>query len=175
MPVLACQPVRRAAAIRRCSRSSTRLHPVAVEVARADPGQHALDEEDLAGPEGADPGEHPLVEQGVADEPLGCRDPLGRDGGVPVGPEHVGAEVADQVGLAGGRDEVEHAQPQAERRPPAGEHRGPQVVAAQRALGGRARVLDAPLALHPQVGVQGAAGVEAVQQVLAAGDDLEGA
>ena len=38
-----------------------------------------------------------------------------------------------------------------------------------------ARVLDPPLALHPQVGVQRGAGVEPVQQVLAAGDDLEGA
>jgi hypothetical protein len=35
-------------------------------------------------------------------------------------------------------------------------------------------VLDAPLTLHPQVRVQGRAGVEAVQQVLAAGHDLEG-
>ena len=59
-----------------------------------------------------------------------------RDRGVPVGAEHVGAEVADQVGLAGGRHEVEHPQAQAERRPRPGEHRGPQVVAAQRPLGG---------------------------------------
>ena len=41
--------------------------------------------------------------------------------------------------------------------------------------GALTRVLDAPLALHPQVGVQRGAGVEAVQEVLAAGDDLEGA
>ena len=67
MPVLACQPVRRAAAISRCSRVSIAAHPLGVEVGRGGPRQHALEEEDLAGPERAHPGEHPLVEQGVAD------------------------------------------------------------------------------------------------------------
>ena len=68
MPVLACQPVRRARSMSRCSRSRIRAALGVVEVAARCPRQHPLEEEDLARPERAHPGEHPLVEQEVADE-----------------------------------------------------------------------------------------------------------
>ena len=188
MPVLVWTAWGRLAVIRRRARATTPFRASGPRVGGVRPRVDALQEQRLAGPHRADAGEVALVEQGGADAgPVQVGDGLLL---VEVGAEDVRAEVADQGALLAGADEVEHAQPQPGRRPLLGDQQRADVVgaastavealpasrvgAAARGDGGRVRgrARDAPLALHPQVGVQRPAGVEAVQDVLAARHDL---
>ena len=147
-------------------------HGARVEVAGRRPRQDALEEQRLARPERPHARERALVQEGLADGSGVCREGGARALRVPVGPEDVGAEMADEVRLPSRRNGVEQAQPEAERGPPLGPEGGPEVVATQVPLGRRSRRLDPPLPLHPQVGVDSRPGVEPVEEVLAPADDL---
>ena len=139
MPVLTCQPGPLGGRHQPVQPGEQPGEVLGVGAGGGRPGVHPLEEEQLAGPEGADPGEAALVEE-CLDEGAGVGpDPFGCGIGVPVGAEHVGPEVAHEVGLARRGHQVEHAEAQPERGPLAGEDGGAQVarVAARARCGAR--------------------------------------
>ena len=87
--------------------------------------------------------------------------------GVPRRTEDVGTEVADQRALLARGHDVEVAEAQSEGGPPRGAQHGTDLGVGQDRAG-CAVVLDAPLPLHPQVGVDRHAALEAVEDVLPA-------
>src|SRR5215213_6467112 len=142
-----------------------------LDLADRGPGVDAAQETGLGLVDVARAGDGPLVEQGGADGPAGvgaeAAQGLGR---VPVGAEDVGAEVADDLVLAGGGQQLADAESEPDRDPGLGAEHGPDLeVGAAPAL---PRAVQVPGPLHLEVGVQGGPGVGAQQQVLAAGGDL---
>ena len=69
------------------------------------------------------------------------------------GAEDVGAEMADQPVLVGGGDDVDVVQPVADALPRVGGEHHPDVV-GRPAVPARARAVDVPAAVHPEVGAQ---------------------
>src|SRR5215204_5869792 len=131
-------------------------------------GMEPLEEEHFSAIERPDPGEISLIKEGLPDRPIRLRrHPPPCLLRIPVRTKQVRAEVADRVRLVGGRDQLNHRQPVADRvmlsrcqdrsnfivRPA-----GPATPGAK----------DAPGALHPEMSVQSHLVVEPEQLMLSA-------
>jgi len=147
---------------------------LAGEVEGGQPRVDALDEEALCGIHRADTGEIALVEQSLADRDPTGGDPRRGDFRVPIRAKNIGTKVADEIALSIRGDEVEHPQPQAEGRPAVGDEKGADLVVACLCCREVTRSLDSPLTLHPQVGVQGDAGAQPMEEVFAPRHHAEG-
>ena len=139
-----------------------------VDLAHRRPRRAPAQEAQLVGPEVADAGQVALVEQRRGERAARVgRQPPHRLGGVPAGAEQVGPEVADDVVLAVGAQQLDdrHVQ-RVGGGPVGGQHDAHALVeVAGQPLAGADH---GPAAGHPQVRVQGDAAGEPGEQVLAA-------
>ena len=142
-----------------------------LDLAHRRPRMKPLEEEDFSAVERPDTGQVALIQQRLPDCPIRfSRNPADHLGQIPVWAKQIGTEMADNLRLVRGGNQLHHWQPVAHGSMFTGGEDGPDLVL--RVARPTTACEDAPRAIHPEVRMQRHLVVEPEQLVLSPGGHL---